>query len=273
MKIRNMLFAAAALLAAASCSNIDSDERYTYVKPAEVGRCVLIEDFTGQKCVNCPPANDEIEKLQEQYGADTVIAVGIHSGGFGFAGNKKYPVGLMTDTGNEYYYTYRWASQPWGLINRTQNSGTPADWGTLVYNEIQKKAPVSITISNAYDANTRTATIDVSMLGINSVSGKLQVWVIEDGIVAMQYQPNGSITENYVHNHVFRAAVNGTWGEDVSVDEGATVSKLYTLTLDDKWVAENVSIVAFVYNSDGVQQVTKKALTEKAPDENQDTNE
>ncbi len=24
----------------------------------------------------------------------------------------------------------------------------------------------------------------------------------------------------YVHNHVFRAAVNGTWGEDVTVDEG-----------------------------------------------------
>lgn len=48
----------------ASCSNIAEDERYIYVKPAEVKRSVLIEDFTGQRCINCPNANDEIATLQ-----------------------------------------------------------------------------------------------------------------------------------------------------------------------------------------------------------------
>ena len=60
------LFAAVMLLA--SCDNISEDERFIYVKPADVKRRVLIEDFTGQRCVNCPAAHEEIDRLQEQYG-------------------------------------------------------------------------------------------------------------------------------------------------------------------------------------------------------------
>lgn len=263
MKLKNILFAVGAIIiGASSCSNIDEDERYIYVKPAEIGRSVLIEDFTGQKCSNCPTANDVIKSIQEEYGEDNVIAVGIHSGPLGFKGNSKN-IGLMTDTGNEYYNSHDIPSQPYGVINRKQESSRSAEWGTLVYDEIQKTAPVSITVENAYTVSTHTATIDVSMLGIDGVSGKLQVWVVEDSIVAMQTLADASVSYDYVHNHVFRAAVNGTWGEDVTVAEGSTVNKQYTLTLDEKWVAGNVSVVAFVYNSDGVQQVTKAPLISK----------
>lgn len=266
MKLKNMLLAVLAIAASSSCSNVDEDERYIYVKPAEIGRSVLIEDFTGQKCSNCPAANDVIKSLQEEYGEENVIAVGIHSGPLGFKGNSKN-LGLMTDTGNEYYYSHDIPSQPYGVINRRQESNKSAEWGTLVYDEIQKTAPVSVSIENSYDEATRTATIDVSMLGINAVSGKLQVWVVEDGIVAMQTLADGSVSYDYVHNHVFRAAVNGTWGEDVTVGEGSTVSKQYTLTLDEKWEAGNVSVIAFVYNSDGVQQVAKAQLISKNENE------
>lgn len=259
MKLKNILFAALAVAAFSSCSNVDDDERYIYVKPADIGRCVLIEDFTGQRCSNCPRATATIESLQEQYGAENVVAVGIHSGPLGFAGNSKY-VGLMTDTGNEYYMSNNIPSQPYGVINRTSKSGNDSEWGTIVYNEIQKTAPVSITLANSYDSNSRTATIDVSMLGINGVSGKLQVWLIEDGITALQMMQDGTVNYDYVHNHVFREAVNGTWGEDVSIAEGATAAKQYTVTLSDKYVAENVSVVAFVYNDSGVQQVSKASL-------------
>lgn len=259
MKLKNILFAAFVVTVFSSCSNVDEDERYIYVKPAEIGRCVLIEDFTGQRCSNCPRAASTIESLQEQYGAENVIAVGIHSGPLGFAGNAKN-IGLMTDTGNEYYYSNSIPSQPYGIINRTSKSGNDSEWGTIVYNEIQKTAPVGITLANSYDTDSRTATIDVSMLGINPVSGKLQVWLIEDGITAMQMMQDGTVDYNYVHNHVFREAVNGTWGEDVSVNEGATAIKQYTFTLNEKYVAANVSVVAFIYNDSGVQQVSKAPL-------------
>lgn len=82
MKLKNIiysLFGASALLMAA-CNEIDSDDRFIYVEPVEVGRKVLIEDFTGQKCINCPAAIDKIEMMVQQYGEENVIAVGIHSG-------------------------------------------------------------------------------------------------------------------------------------------------------------------------------------------------
>ena len=72
--------------------------------------------------------------------------------------------------------------------------------------------------------------------------------------------PDGTANMEYVHNHVFRAAVNNTWGEDVTVNEGATTEKQYDYTLPENWNAEKVSVVAFVYDNNEVKQVTKKAV-------------
>ena len=40
------------IVALMACSHIDEDERLIYVKPVAASRNVLIEDFTGQRCVN-----------------------------------------------------------------------------------------------------------------------------------------------------------------------------------------------------------------------------
>ena len=255
-------------MAAASCSNIDEGDRLIYVKPAEVGRAVLIEDLTGQRCINCPTGTDIINGIIETYGEDNVIAVGIHCGPLGFAGNSKR-VGLMTDTGVEYYK--HWANgtnlgQPSAIFNRKKGKG-PIDnlnnWAAEVGLIISEKANLSVDIANAYDAKTRTLTTKVGAFGVNgTVSGKLQVWIVEDGIKAMQMMPDGSANQDYIHNHVFRAAVNGTWGEEVTVKEGETTSKDYSYVLPETWNAENISVVAFVYNDNGVENVAKKHIVE-----------
>ncbi len=49
-------------------------------------------------------------------------------------------------------------------------------------------------------------------------------------------------------------------GEDVTVKEGEATNKQYTYTLPENWNAENVSVVAFVYNDNGVEQTVKKAI-------------
>lgn len=269
MKIKNLFLGvatAAMAMAAASCSNIDEGDRLIYVKPAEVGRAILIEDFTGQRCINCPTGTEIINGIVETYGEDNVIAVGIHSGPLGFAGNSKTP-GLMTDTGNEYYT--RWdkenkMGQPWVVFNRkTSPDSHYNNWAAMVGTIISEKANLSVKIDNAYDAKTRTLTTKVDAFGVNdtvTVSGKLQVWIVEDGIKAMQKMPDGSANQEYIHNHVFRAAVNGTWGEEVTVKEGETTTKQYSYKLPETWNAENISVVAFVYNDKGVENVAKKHL-------------
>lgn len=269
MKIKNLFLGvatAAMAMAAASCSNIDEGDRLIYVKPAEVGRAILIEDFTGQRCVNCPTGTEIINGIVDTYGEDNVIAVGVHSGPLGFAGNSK-TVGLMTDTGNEYYT--RWdkenkMGQPWVIFNRkTSPDSHYNNWAAMVGTIISEKANLSVKIDNAYDAAKRTLTTTVGAFGTNgTVNGKLQVWIVEDGIKALQMMPDGKPNKEYMHNHVFRAAVNGTWGEDVTVKEGETTTKQYQYVLPEAWNADNIAVVAFVYNDGGVENVAKKHLVE-----------
>lgn len=269
MKIKNLFLGvatAAMTMAAASCSNIDEGDRLIYVKPAEVGRAILIEDFTGQKCINCPTGTEIINSIVETYGEENVIAVGIHSGPLGFAGNSK-TVGLMTDTGNEYYT--RWdkenkMGQPWVIFNRkTSPDSHYNNWAAMVGTIISEKANLSVKIANAYDAATRTLTTTVGADVVNgTVNGKLQVWIVEDGVKALQMMPDGKSNKEYMHNHVFRAAVNGTWGEDVTVKEGETTTMKYSYKLPEAWNADNIAVVAFVYNDNGVENVAKKHLVE-----------
>ena len=272
MKLKNIFLGVATAtmaMAAASCSNIDEGDRLIYVKPAEVGRAVLIEDLTGQRCINCPTGTDIINGIIETYGEDNVIAVGIHCGPLGFAGNSKR-VGLKTDTGDEYYTHGANGTnlgRPSAIFNRKKGKG-PIDnlnnWAAEVGLIISEKANLSVNIANAYDAKTRKLTTKVGAFGVNgTVSGKLQVWIVEDGIKAMQLMPDGSANQEYIHNHVFRAAVNGTWGEEVTVKEDETTTKQYSYEhLPETWNAENISVVAFVYNDNGVENVAKKHIVE-----------
>ena len=238
-----------------SCSNISEDERLIYVKPASVSRCVLIEDFTGQRCINCPNANDEIHRLQEQYGDEAVVSVSIHSGPLAFYTNDRF-LGLRTETGDEYYDYWKVEYQPIGMINRTGLLDYTS-WNGRIREELEKTAPVNINLTP--QLTDRTLNIETSLFGTEGrFTGKLQLWIVEDNITAFQMMPNGSRQDDYVHQHIFRTAVNGTWGEDISVNEGETVIRSHQdVTIPTDWNIDNLSVIAFVYDDKGVQQVRK----------------
>ncbi len=270
MNIRKYIYgfvAVAAALQFAACSNIDENDRIRYVEPSEVKKHVLVEDFTGQSCVNCPRAAQEIAKLQEQYGEENVIAVGVYGGDYGYSpvAQGHTPWSLTTETGNSYYTTWGVRAQPACMVDRA--GGTPfyntAYLAAYVGSLIQNEPPVMITNKVSYDAATKTADINVTVSAIQEYNGKLQVWLVEDNIVDMQYMPDGSINNEYVHNHVFRASVNDKDGSPIISNKEEGKSFTYSFTINDAWKAENVSIVAFVFNSDGVQQVEKTPLIAK----------
>lgn len=270
MKISKLLYSFAALLsvfAFMSCTEIDENERIIYVKPAEVKKHVLIEDFTGQRCVNCPNAATMIERLQEQYGEDNIIAVGIYGGDFGYTpvSQGHTPLSLTTEDGNSYYTTWGVRSQPSGMIDRYGGVLTNLSyWAAYVNGLINQEPTVMITPATAYDEATRTLKVSVNVAGLQTLSGaKLQVWLVEDGITDMQYMPDGSVNNEYNHKHVFRATVNNKDGEAINVVNEQSVNKEYTIKLDSKWKAENMSVVTFVFTADGVQQTEKTPVINK----------
>lgn len=252
MNTKIYLFAILGTLLAA-CSHISDDERLIYVKPESAKRVVLLEDFTGQRCVNCPKGTAVIEQLQEVYG-DAIIAVGIHGGPLGFKGSSTM-VGLATDIGDEYYNHWNLEYQPVGLVDR-QGAVNYTDWTKAVKDAMGRTAPLDLQVS----ATVSDSQIDITVLTMGTdgdTTGKLQVWLLEDGITALQMMPDGTSNRDYVHNHVLRAAVNGTWGEDITVKEGETQEKQLSLMLDESWQPSQLSVVAFIYNDLGVQQAAK----------------
>lgn len=259
--MKKLLFLASiATLFLASCNEITEEKRFTYIKPAQVNRTVLIEDFTGQQCPNCPTATDIIHELQEEYGDTSIIAVGIHSGPTGFKGHGNY-IGLATDLGDLYYYHYGVSYQPCGMINRhgLVNYDT---WRSLVRSALEEKATLDLDLTCNYDeADNNRVDIDIDAYGTDgTTTGRLQLWVLEDSITAVQIMPTGATELNYVHNHVLRDAPNGEWGNEFTIAEGEKKRVHHEYRLNTAWKARNISIVAFVYNDNGVQQAVKKAL-------------
>ncbi|MDE6071906.1 MAG: Omp28 family outer membrane lipoprotein [Muribaculaceae bacterium] len=264
---------ASAILASAmvACDNISEDERFVSIDAVVPERVVLIEDFTGQNCSNCPDAHAIIEGLQEQYG-DAIVAVSIHGGGLAISNSRtsfetNY-IGLANPEGEYYNTKFQVSSWPKGMINHKGNLYESSDWATVVRTELERPSDLDIELEVELLSNVdettgetkQTISIDVEMLPQADINGALQVWVLESGIVARQTTNNGR-DNNYVHNHVLRAAVNGNDGETVSLTRGLHQSASYTIDVryndQERWNPDNLSVVAFVTAADGVHQVAK----------------
>ena len=271
MELRKLLYTFSLSVvcgAFAACSNIAEDDRFIEFDPVvndsvsgdslKVVKNVLIEDFTGQQCMNCPNATVAIEQMQERYGADRVIAVALHSGPFGVG------TPLRTDDGDWYYGHWGVSGQPTGYIDRRDMSSITTEWNTLVYQALQREATLALTASCNYATATRNVDITVEAKGVSSVDGNLQVWLLEDSIVSPQLLTDGKTYDyNYVHNHVFRATVNDRMGDAITVGADETETRTFTYQISNDWKPENMAVVAFVYNDSGVMQVVKASLIPK----------
>lgn len=257
---------------ATSCDDVHEQNRYIEMGQITAERSVLLEDFTGQFCLNCPDAHEVIEQLEEQYGSDKVIAVSIHCGIFGF--DKKYTsfpanrVGLMTEEGNTILSSYGITSFPMGVIDM----GSPMTfdlWPTAVYNELRKETDVKIDLKAEYvkdAADSENGYFGDIRISADVLSGsdrpvQVQFWIVESGIVAQQKKGAQTIMD-YVHNNVFRAQVfDGIRGKQMMLTKGlsATVDgSIPTRWTDhEHWIPENVSVVAFVSDGTGVLQAAK----------------
>lgn len=242
----------------ASCDTKDEDERFIEVEEPHINRPVLIEDFTGQKCINCPTAAVLIESLVEEYGDEAVVAVSIHGGSMSI----DEPMGLANEFGKMYNKYWNVESWPSGLINRKGGVIKTDMWMGRIAYEMALTPHLDLEIENTYVSADNKLAIQVKVTGLDKdIEGKLQIWLTEDHIKAVQLMPDGKPNTAYEHNHVLRTAVNGEWGESIAVEKEKT--KILTAECDlsgKSWNLDNLYVVAFVYDDNGVQQVARKAV-------------
>ena len=256
---KNIFFLLLSLPLLFSCSDeIPFGERYEELESVEVKRNILIEDFTGQFCSNCPDAHQVISDLQTLYG-EHVIAVAIHAGHFGIVeGSNPNFVGLMQPEGNTYAAHWGVEAYPAGLINRTSGLIKHTEWAAYARQTLTQEPQAAIKL-DAEIAN-ESIFIHTELQSENALSGKLQLWITESNITAVQ-QNGGTLDIQYQHHHVYRAAANGLWGEGVTLAAGAPTTCEHRIALRSNWNTENLSVVAFIYNdTDGVLEAAEYHL-------------
>lgn len=259
--IRNLFIATLLALGAVSCSDIKESDRFITIEGVTAERVVLLEDFTGQNCVNCPAAHQEIDALVKQYG-DALVPVAIHAGSFGIPSTNRRP-GLMQPEGQTYNDRYGIDEYPKGVINGRSGALNPGEWSDFLREELQVPAELDIDLSATISADEPgKIAVECILRPDANMQGTLQLWVLEDGIVARQLDKDGNLIPDYVHNHVYRAAVNGVDGENVTLQANTHKTLAYTVgirnTDKEAWAPENLSIVAFLRQADGgVAQAAK----------------
>lgn len=243
-------------IAAASftaCENIDEDERFIEVEGVTAQRVVLLEDYTGQACVNCPTAHDVATELHELY-HDNLIVVSMHAGPMAMSA----PMGLKQEEGDVYAAQAGIETYPSGVVNRRSGVLGYAAWMASVRDEMQRESQLNLTVEA--EVKEGKLSIETNLTALADLTGKLQLWILEDSIVGPQIAPTG-YNPQYVHNHVFRDAVNGTWGEEVTLELGEEKTIAHDeVVLDETWNPDNLSVVAFVYGADGVLQAAQNEV-------------
>ena len=254
-----------------ACETIDEDERF--IGPIEgvtpqdstsedsiliIEKNVLIEDFTGQRCLNCPNASKTIHEMQAAFGKGRIIPVALHGGPMSIPA----PAGLANAESDGYNTKWNVSSWPKGMVSRKGGLLEHTSWSAAVMPLLKENALVDIKADKSvYNEETRTLNVNVDLTAIETLDATLQVWLVENDIIAYQLMPDGSHNTKYEHSHVFRSSVNGTNGEKVSLTKEETLSKQYEYTIADKtWKPENMAIVTFVANENGVLQVIQTPI-------------
>lgn len=247
--MKKIIYILPLLLLLFGCDSIAEDDRYIEVEPLKSERRVLLEEFTGQRCTNCPAAHAILKKLEEQYGENLVV-VSIHAGSFGIAA----PDGLMQPEGNTYASHWGVKAYPCGIVDRNSGILTDSEWATAVRNDITKESNANIELEAVAKGDSISITSVLS--SATNLSASLQLWVTEDSIVGFQID-NGVRLQDYVHNNVYRASANGLWGQPVDITANVYTNVASSIAIDETWNTDHLNIVGFIFDDNGVVQVNK----------------
>jgi len=240
----------------------------TYVKK------ILIEDFTGHTCPNCPSAARELEAIHNLYG-NQIIGVAIHvSTGFAapWIGAGKFEYDFRTKWGTDWddFFDISNSGLPRGMVNRmgypNNHKLGKNEWLSAVITELEKEIDFGINITGDYGV----ITIDTEILNNTNGDYNLVVCLTESNII--NWQKDGQVdNESYIHNHVLRSVLSDeSLSNSSNYITGQLVEKTinYNLSVLEQfnsdyssntadagngnsggWNASNMSVIAYIYDN------------------------
>lgn len=238
------------MLAVSSCDKIDINNTHKPYIPTSGGKTVLIKDFTGVRCVNCPGAAEVAHEIQHSLGEDRVFIMSVH------AGYLATPVGAFpdfrTEEGNQWYNDN--SANPLFAVDHVSltegNTLNESQIDKAVGDALDEAKIFDLAIDNTYNEDARELRVSSTMTAEGDYSGELYLTVclLEDSLVGRQVVPGG-IDTAYVFRNVFRGTLNGADGEpfvngQIYVDDEFT--KNHTMMLDEAYNANQCYILAYI---------------------------
>ncbi len=231
--------------------------------PDSVIKKVLIEEFTGVRCVNCPQGSAEIENLISIHG-DKLVAISIHAGFF----SDPYPESLYDfrtpDGDNLEPFLGPLSSFPTAVIDRTLFDGEQAmvigqaSWSAYIAQQLDEAASISVEVLPEYDSSSRELSIDVSGIALLDLEHDiyLTVLITETNIADYQLKPEGK-DEDYLHKHVLRDILTPFSGSNISatLNSGDTYDESFSYNIPNEWDANNCSVIAFIHRNDAEKTI------------------
>lgn len=263
MKLKHLLpiiFFGATLLSACE-DTIDRDHRYTAAASPEIKRAVLVEEYTGTRCINSPNGHVILEKLEEYYNTpenveqgNGLIVVGIHIPNWGYTTEQG---GFITPEAAD--LTPENVDPPMAQINRNGNILKRDEWSKAIAEQISRPATVHFPDRiTAVSAPTGILVNGTVIADENIGDARLHVWLVEDNIKFLQQTPDGNDL-NYMHRNVYRAHMTGSYaGDDFALTRNVGRRFGYSYPLDENWNTENMRAVVFIESpSRGVLNATQ----------------
>ncbi|NLL28650.1 MAG: Omp28 family outer membrane lipoprotein [Bacteroidales bacterium] len=243
-----------------STTGIDTTEK--------IVKKVLIEEYTGHLCINCPTAALIIHDLKQLYGIQlTVIAV--HSGYNATLAAPNFMTDFRTPVGNDLNSFFNIGDiAPKGVVNRTKfNNSYALDkdaWGSAISEILAKELEANIKVEKTYNSVDSTVSITTNLEFFSEISDpiKLSAYFTEDNIIDYQKNNNAEIgatpeIPDYAHMHVLRGALNNTWGDEI-LPSGSSNGLKTSKTIHGKLPnniknVDNVNLVVFIYNANTME--------------------
>jgi len=217
-------------------------------------KAVVLEEYTGVKCPACPSGHAAAEAIVDDY-PDKTFIINIHNGYYAIP--EEGMPDFRTQFGSSLEGQTSLGGYPAGTINRHLFADLTEDGGTALYRGewpeaceriFDETSIVNVGVSTSYNDVSREVIITVEAYYVEGLpfgleSNFLQVAILESGVVGYQSGQG----DYYTHNHILRDLVTGQWGEEIeNIEAGSLITRTYTYTVDEEFVAENCSVVAFI---------------------------
>jgi thiol-disulfide isomerase/thioredoxin len=226
---------------------------------------VLIEDYTGTWCGNCPRVAHAIELAKEQ--TDKIVSVAIHRASSNPSDGSYDPYNFDSSELESYLGM---SGYPKALLNRmTRWQPLEQNNITQVMNLTQGENPkLGLAITNQTTATTINLNVKVKFSkdfeGLNLV-----VYIVENGLIHYQvnytsFYGGAPYLDNFQHDHTLRTSLTPLFGQPIlSADSGVgkTFTKNFSLpipaNIENK---NNIEFVAFITGADNKTINVRKAV-------------